>query len=232
MRRILILLTAIALTIGGTVAAAPANAATCTTIWLATPSYEHKIDTGRWRCENLRDRTADGRFVALHYRDGRFLDWQDDWAYTRMRPHGGRVKSTADSIRALAARYDVNLQFADRDMRGRMGCYGGFANSVSGTYQGSPRYPGEGLIRIGTGTTTRCMNDRATALNVAKHEISHALIERICGTTDPPRVGDRSEEVTSAYAMRYLGAGMNAGGYKPNRSDMWQAGKIHGGWCG
>lgn len=232
MRKFLTTITVtIALAIGGTIAA-PATAATCSHIWLTTPSYAAKFPAGLPRCADLTDRTADGRFVALTDRYGRFVDWQDDWAYTTAAPNNGRVKTTADSVRALADRYDMHVQFANRDLAGRMGCYGGFANGVSGAYQPSPRYPGEGLIRIGTGTTDRCMLDTRTVVNVFKYEAAHAVIERICGTVGPPIVGDRIAEVTSAYSLKYFNATMNDGGTAPTAGDYWRATKIRNGWCG
>jgi hypothetical protein len=236
MRLITALLAAIILTSSSAVAA-PAAAATCTTVWLTTPTIYDELPAGTKRCIDLTDGIHDDQIIRIYRGDDPAraqIDWADRWAMTKTPPNRGRVKTTADSVRALAARHDVRIQFADRDLIGRLGCSSasGFANTVSGAYQTATRHPGQGLARLGTGTTNRCMQDKRTVMNVAKHEMSHALIERICGTTDPPRAGHRVEAVTSAYAMKYLGAGMNDGGMRPRDTDFWRATKIHGGWCG
>lgn len=208
----------------------------CTTVWLTAPTVDHVLPAGTKRCIDPQDSIYDGQLIRIHRLDNpnlRQIDWLDSWAYTTQPPNDGRVQATADAIRWLGTKYDVRIQFAWRDLLDRRGCYGGFASSVSGASQPSPRHPGEGLVRIGTGTIDRCMEDRRSATNVAKHEISHVLIERTCGTMDPPRVTNgRIEEVTSAYGIKFLGAGMNDGGLVPTSSDYWHATKIHEGWCG
>lgn len=43
-------------------------------------------------------------------------------------------------------------------------------------------------------------------VDTVKHELSHRLIDKRCGTTAPEIVGNMSEGVTSSYAVIYLGA--------------------------
>lgn len=235
-RRILALVTATILGLG-ILTAAPASASfsdtPCTRVWLTAPSYFGHVDTGQRRCVWPKDQT--NGWTRIYYRDDRgrhVIDYTH--RFTKTQPNHGRVESTADAVRWVARKHNVHLQFANSDLVGRMGCAGGFINSVSGAYAPAA---GEGLIRIGTGTTRRCMADRRTTLNVAKHEIAHAVIDRICGTTRPrmvyrPERGfNRIEEVTSAYAMKYLGATMNDGGMRPAAKDYWRADQLHAGRC-
>lgn len=232
MRRILILITAIALTIGGTVAAAPANAATCTNVWLTTPSYDHKLLAGTKRCVWFNDRTAEGwiRIHRLDNRDLRTIDWLNPYNYTRIPPNNGLYKPNADRARALAKKHNVRLQFAVSNVGGTVGCTAAHYWQLSGTYSGSYRHPGEGLVRIGTGTTSRCMRNQTDVMDTTRHELTHALIERLC--PDAP-AEPRHENVTDAFAWKYLDATVrNPGGYGFTRSDLWRATKIHGGWCG
>jgi hypothetical protein len=217
------------------VPAAPAQAADCTTVWLTAPTINEVLPAGRKRCIDLTDTVSGGAIIRVYSYDTKSkgqIDWLDAWAFTRTRPNGGRVQSTADWIRYLARVYDVKLQFANRDMAGRLGCSGGFIDSVSGAYQPSPRHPGKGLVRIGTGITDRCMADKRTAANVARHEFGHVHMERICGTTRPPIAGSRVEQVATAYAVLYFSASMNAGGIEPSSTDLWRAKQIHAGNCG
>jgi hypothetical protein len=234
MRKIRAALVTLALT-GAALIAAPATAPAaedCTTVWLTNPTINNVLPAGTKRCLDLDA----GAIIPVYRLDDpglRQIDWLDSWAYTRQRPNGGRVQSTADAIRSVADRYDVAVQFAWRDLLNRRGCYNGFANSVTGAAMPSPRHPGEGLVRIGTGTIDRCMTYKQTAMNVAKYEISHILIERICREMEPPIMQNgRADYITSAYAQKYLGATMSAGGIQPTSSDFWRATKVHNGWCG
>jgi hypothetical protein len=125
----------------------------------------------------------------------------------------------------------VRLQFAVTDLLGRRGCYGDHIGQISGSYApGGDRFPGRGLVRLGTGTIDRCMLDKPAVLNVTRHEVAHALIERKCGRY----VGTdfRHENITDAYAYRYLGAtARNPGGYGFGKWSMRRAVAIHEGKC-
>jgi hypothetical protein len=238
MRRILALVATLAVSLGIlTTAPATATDTPCTTVWLTTPSYFGHLNTGQRRCLDLTD-TANGWTRVYRYDDPtrQHFDWVN--AFTQTPPNNGRVKTTADAVRALFARHGMHVQFANRDLAGRLGCSGGFINSVSGAYAGSPPYPGRGLVRIGTGFTDRCMRDKRIVMNVAAHEMGHVDTERNCGTTRPrivyrPEEGfNRIEEVASAYGMKYFGATETPGGVRPSLKDFWRANKIHAGWCG
>lgn len=55
-----------------------------------------------------------------------------------------------------------------------------------------------------------------SVIDTVKHEISHHIISKICGTVVPPAGGDIIEGVTSSYAIIYLNADsttLNASGY-------------------
>lgn len=222
-----------------TVATAPkARAASCTTLWLTTPTIYGKLQAGQKRCIDLTDGIYDDQIIRVYSFDDKsrgVIDWMDRWAHTTLPPNHGRYQPTADWIRYLAKQYGMRVQFGDRDQLGRLGCASssGFTNSVSATYMPSGRYPGKGLIRIGTGTTDRCMRYKVKAASTAKFEFSRAFIERICGTPGPPMAGTsylKIAAVTSAYAQKYL----NATGYgtSPTANDFWRATQIHNGNCG
>jgi hypothetical protein len=209
----------------------------CTRVWLTTPSLERVLPTGTERCLDLTDGIYDDQLIRIYRLDNptlRQIDWIDRWALTTYPTNNGRYEPTADLIRWVANKYDAHVQFGNRDLLGRLGCSteDGFPNSVTGAYQPSPRHPGEGLVRIGTGFTSRCMEDRHTSVNTFKHELGHVWMERICGTTRPPIAGDRVEWIASAYAMLYFDAEMVAGGLVPTSSDIWRAKQIHSGNCG
>ena len=233
-RRLTAALFAAALALITLIPAAPAHAAwpECSRVWLTEPSYFDKIDTGRSRCLWPKDRQ--GGWVKIYRLDKRHLrviDYVSPWNFTRTPPTNGRVKSTADSVRTLARRYDVTLQFAVSDVIGRRGCYGDHLYSISGAYApGGDRHPGRGLIRLGTGTIDRCMRDKPKVLNITRHEIAHALIERLCDRY----VGTdfHHENVTDAFAYRYLGAtSRSPGGYNFGPWSFKRAGAIHSGNC-
>lgn len=236
MRRLLALVATLATVLSILTAAAPAAAepSPCTKVWFTAPTYFGKFQAGQSRCVWPWD-TANGwtKIYSWNDRSKAVIDYAV--LYTRTRPNDGRVESTADTVHWIAHKHDVHLQFANLDLLGRLGCSGGFENSVTGAYQPDPGHPGEGLVRIGTGITDRCMRDKQTVLNTAKFEIGRAIIERLCGRVDPPRAGDTYLEiaaVTSAYAMKYLGATMNDGGVRPAVKDFWRATEIHEGRCG
>jgi len=238
--RILATIAALAISFSILIAApttATSEPSPCTKVWLTAPSYFGKFQSGQSRCIWPWDKVNGWtRIYSWNDRSKDVIDYTFMWTTTP--PNDGRVQSTADAALWVAKKYGAHLQFANRDYLGRLGCASPFPNSVSGAYAGTGQYPGQGLIRIGTGTTDRCMNDRRTVLNVVKHEISHALIERRCGTTRPrmvyrPESGfNRIEETTTAYAMKFLGATTNAGGLVPATKDYWRATEIYYGRCG
>lgn len=205
----------------------------CSRVWLTSPSYNDKVDTGQQRCLWPKDRDSSGwvRVYRLDDRNLRVIDYVSPWNITQTPPNNGRVKSTADAVRAIADRNHVRLQFAVTDYAGRRGCYGDHLGQISGMYApGGDRYPGRGLVRLGTGVIDRCMEDREGALNIARHEVAHGVIERLCGRY----VGTdfRHENVTDAYAYRYLGATIRApGGYGFGAWSMRRAVAIHEGEC-
>lgn len=230
MKRIAALIAALA-TCLGILTATPASADTpCVKVWLTAPSYFGHYESGTRRCVWPNDRVNGWtRIYADNNRTHPVVDYAH--TYTRVPPNSGRVRSTSSAAHALANRHNVRLQFANRDLIGRLGCSGAFRHSVSGAYQGSAQYPGKGLVRIGTGTTTRCMADRSNVLDVVRHEIAHAAIERKCGTTRPRIAGSRVEPVTIAYSYLYLGARTNTGDMKPTVTDHRRATHIKNGRC-
>lgn len=243
------LLVTLALTVGATVPAtisAPAAeaASACTTVWLTTPAvHPHNFQpvphvlAGSKRCLWPDDRTTAGWIKVYQFDDNTRPVIGLAYTYTTQRPNSGKVKSTADVIRMVAEREGVRVQFSARDGLGRLGCSGGFINHVTGTYQPQviDTASGQGLIRIGTGTTDRCMHDKWMAVNTFKFEAARAIIERKCGTTGPPRAGNTYLEiaaVTAAYSLKYLRASLNDGGVEPTADDTQRATQIHNGNCG
>lgn len=201
----------------------------CTKVWFTSPTYLGKFQAGQSRCVWLDDKTSSGwvKVYSWNDRSKRVIDYTAQ--FTRTRPNDGRVESVADSVARMAAKHDVRLQFARTDTLGRQGCtdrYPGLTGSyqppAANTYD---RDHGYGLIRIGTGTTDRCMANSRWAHDVAAHEISHAVIERKCPEfTDP-----RDENVANAYAYRFVGASVrDSGGYDGfTRADSIKAAQIY-----
>lgn len=205
----------------------PAEAAGCTTIWLTNPSYFSHLETGTRRCVWLDDKDSGWvRIYRLDNRELRVLDWVD--GYTKYPPNGGRYQPNADLARAFAAKYGVHLQFSDTNVQGLMGCPGLWAG-VNGTYSPSGREPGQGLVRIGTGPTGLCMKVKDEVMNTVRHEVAHALTERKC-----PRIffEARYENMTDAYAWRFLGATTKSpGNYGFTRADLIRAWEVRRGEC-
>jgi hypothetical protein len=59
------------------------------------------------------------------------------------------------------------------------------------------------------------------------HEATHARIYALTGRAHPQLAGARAEQVTDAYAWKYLGASRAAGGYGFTKADLAKATKIH-----
>lgn len=197
----------------------------CTNVWLTGPSYYEKISAGTKRCLTLKD----SGWIYTYRADGSFLDYVSPYTLTKTPPHSGDGSSTARYIKALAAKYNVKLQFASVDYMGRPGCNrNGFYDSMSGSYQSLTTHPGKGLVRLGTGRYKSCISKYPTQnKDLARHEITHAIVERKC----EGRNIYREEYTTDAYAYRYLGAGKAAGNYGFTRSDLARAIKVHAGQC-
>lgn len=225
-RRILALVTATILGLGILTAPTATADTHCTKIWFTSPTYHGKFQAGQSRCVWLDDKTSGWvNIYSWNDRSKRVIDYTAQ--FTRTRPNDGRVESVADSVKRLAARHDVRLQFAATDTLGRKGCTDRYPG-LTGTYQpplNMARDHGYGLVRIGTGTTDRCMTNRTWALDLAAHEMSHAIIERRCPEFDDPR----GENVTNAYAYRFLGASVrDSGGYGGfTRADSVKAAQIY-----
>lgn len=197
----------------------------CTTVWLTYPSYYNEIKTGAKKCLTLK-RTG---WLIAYRSDGSVLDYVSPYGVTKVAPHSGDGSATAKRIKDFAAKYHVTLQFSKVDGAGRVGCsVDGFRNSVSGSYYGSPYKPGAGLIRLGTGKYRSCISKYpAKNMDIAKHEIAHAVMERKCK-------GDsifREENTTDAYAYRYFGASRSAGNYGFSDKDYQRAGEVYRGVC-
>lgn len=219
---------ALAALFGQVVTATPAQAATCTNVWLTNPSYFENFPSGTKRCIWPGDR-ANG-WVRIHRLDNKSLktiDWvQYGYGYTTTPPNNGKYQPNADLVRALAKKHNVRLQFAYKS-RDAVGCTGEWAGQVNGTYYVSPRAPGQGLIRLGTGYYSTCMRNRTEALDTARHEIAHALLERHC----PDHFEDpRFENITDAYARKYLGLSTR-GNYGFTWRDLRKAVAFHDGRC-
>lgn len=206
---------------------APAQAAGCTTVWLTNPSYYEHFEAGTRRCVWLDDK--DGGYIRIYRMDNRefrVVDWID--GHTKIAPNNGLYKPNADLARAFAAKYDVKLQFSVSNVQGLAGCPGLWAG-VNGTYSPSGRVPGQGLVRIGTGTTSECMRVREEVMNTVRHEVAHALTERKC-----PQIffETRYENMTDAYAWRFLGATTRSpGNYGFTRTDLVRAWEVRRGEC-
>jgi len=165
---------------------------------------------------------------------------------TRIAPRGAGSGSdsaaTARMIYDLADRYNVRVQFAERDNAGRAGYIRSTTWMLTGTYSASTWTGGKrgtGIIRIGVGRARlgEPSNDAAFRVNLKKtvlHEVGHVRIERHCGTTSPKIVGTRAENVTDAYASYYLGMTSANYGYTSGWrwSDLWRAKQIAAGNCG
>ncbi|RHA38583.1 hypothetical protein D1825_13575 [Cellulomonas rhizosphaerae] len=68
---------------------------------------------------------------------------------------------------------------------------------------------------------------RTAIRNLVLHESAHALIWRAVGSAHPALAGSRSEQVTDAYAWKYLGAtSRTAGGYGFSAKDLAAAKAI------
>lgn len=197
----------------------------CTVVWLTEPSYYERIDAGSKRCLPMQE----SGWIYTYRTDGSFLDYVSPYSLTRTAPHSGDGSRTASYIKALATKYGVTMQFARTDYMGRDGCSAStFHNSLSGSYQSSSNHPGKGLVRLGTGKYRSCISKYpAKNKDIARHEISHAIMERKCDG----RNVRREENTTDAYAYRYLGAGKAAGNYGFTRTDLARAIKVHAGEC-
>jgi hypothetical protein len=201
--------------------------ASCTTVWLSMPSWQGKFTAGTKHCLNMADRT--NGWVKV-YQSGKVVDYVNPRSTLTAPPNNGRVQSTADTVRWMAKKHGVSLQFANADTMGRQGCSGEFRYGISASYQPSYEHPGKGLVRIGTGTVKRCMNDRRMVLDVARHEIAHAIMDRKCG--EKAWGSARNEQVTDAYAYRYLGATTKSPGhYGFTKRDAARAVAIAQGRC-
>lgn len=150
------------------------------------------------------------------------------------------AKAHAKAAKDLAAKYGLHVSFVK---------YSGFRDSVgyvtrngvglAGTYYQSPMYPGKGLIELSNGGNSLSAADatigktaaRTDILDTVRHEISHARIELRCGTTRPPIVGDRHEQVTDAYAVTFLGKSKKNISYPYTATELAKAKKIASGMC-
>lgn len=144
------------------------------------------------------------------------------------------AKAHAKAAKDLAAKYGLHVSFTKytghRDSVGWVNSTHGVG--LAGTYYTSPDYPGKGLIEISNGGNSLSAADgllgktaaRTRILNTVRHEISHARIELKCGTTRPPIVGDRNEEVTDAYAATFFGKTLKS--YNYTKTDVAKAKKI------
>lgn len=144
------------------------------------------------------------------------------------------ARAHAKAAKDLGAKYGLHVSFTkytgNRDSMGWVNRTNGVG--LAGTYYTSPMYPGKGLIEISNGGNSLSAADgllgktaaRTRILNTVRHEISHARIELKCGTTRPPIVGDRNEEVTDAYAATFFGKTLKS--YDYNRNDVAIAKKI------
>lgn len=200
--------------------------AACTTVWLKHPSYSNKIGAGAKKCLTLTKTT----WIYAYKTDGSFLDFVSPYSVTKVAPHNGDGSVTAKRIKNLAAKYNVKLQFANVDFGNRPGCNPkGFYDSVSGTYQSSSAYPGKGLVRLGTGKYKACISKfPKNNMDLAKHEISHAIMERKCDG----RNVYREENTTDAYAWYYLKTNTREpGNYGFVAKDLWRAKQVHAGKC-
>lgn len=215
------LLLALAVILGSAITTDPAQAATCTTVWLTAPSFNDHFEAGTRSCIQP-DEQSNG-WIKINQFDGGtepVTDWIPTWGYTTTAPNNGLYEPHAYLVRRLARQYDVRLQFAYK-ARESVGCTGIWAGQVNGTYYANPGEPGKGLIRIGTGKTSTCMRNRDEVMNTAKHEVAHAVIERKC-----PNIYDnpRYEYITDAYAYRYMATTNRApGNYGFTTADLRQA---------
>jgi hypothetical protein len=201
----------------------------CKTVWLTASSYYDRIPTGAKRCLVI----PKSGWVKVHQYDNPkrpVVDYVAPKLLTTVKPHSGGNSKAAKQIRALAKKHHVKLQFAPVDHVNRKGCEStGFWKSTSGTYQSSPYKPGDGLVRLGYGKSTKCIGKFQTNnVNVAKHEISHAIIERKCGKVISAK---REEHITDAYAWKYLKASKASGNYGFTNADLKTAIKVHAGKC-
>lgn len=198
----------------------------CSTVWLTYPSYYNEFSTGSKKCLTLKK----SDWIPVRNSAGVLIDYVSPYGYTRVAPHNGDGSKTASTIKALGTKYGVKVQFANVDLLNRPGCNTkGFPTSVSGTYTPSSSKPGKGLVRLGTGTKKACIAKYATKnINIAKHEISHGIIERKCKGKSP----FRGEQTADAYAWKFLKASSkSAGNYGFSDKDLERAVKIHRGFC-
>lgn len=253
MKALRALLVAAALTVGGVVATAPAEAATCPTGYLWTTNQNGYLADGVTKASV---ETPAGTQICPANRPA----WNDDdgakswhgWALTSTQTHwvvatripprgagdGLDSRVAARMIADLAAHHNVRAQFAERDGGGTAGYIRSNDWKITGTYGASPYSGGKtgsGIIRLGVGTNRlgTPTNDAAFRKNLKKvfiHELGHVRIEQHCGTHNPPRASGRPENVTDAYATYYLG--MTSANYGYTAKDVWRAKQIHAGNCG
>jgi hypothetical protein len=210
----------------------PATAASCTTVWLTAPSYEHVVNTGAQRCLNLGDQSNGWvRIYKFDNPNSPAVDFVHKSSLTRTLPNNGRYQPNANRARNLAATYGIKLRFANYDLTGRAGCRS-TSNPIPANYRSSTRWPGQGLIQLGTGPSSTCMRDRREVMETLKHEIAHERIETKCGNWNPPMMKGRGEQVADAYAWLYLNAETRSpGNYGFVQSDITKARKIAHGDC-
>lgn len=114
---------------------------------------------------------------------------------------GTYPRAVANRTRAMARDAGVVLQFAQTDLAGR-GCF--WNGAASAAYIGDGK--GTGFIRMGNSGRPSCNGKLSVTLSTAAHELAHAWIEKLCGTTNPPMAtgGGRMEDVTSALGYLHF----------------------------
>lgn len=210
---------AVPIFIGISTAQASANAPiTCGTVagktygWVTAPAGGLKVGTRYCR-----------PMTPLMYHDGMAAFWftasDGTWIPTSNNlPNAGgsstSAKAHAKAAKDLGAKYGLHVSFAKyTGFRDSMGWVSKNGVGLAGTYYTSPNYPGKGLIELSNGGNSLSAADatigaktaRSHILDTVRHEISHARIELKCGTTRPPIVGERHEQVTDAYAVTFFG---------------------------
>jgi hypothetical protein len=223
--RIATILAALALSLGGLIAA-PAQAATC---------YYNALSTA-YNTDWSKSYQKAGTRIC--YTETTPAGWvyapvQDKYLHSAgptQRPNMGGARGTwprvvADRARRMAAAEGVTLQFARTDLSNR-GCF--WNNTPSGAYMGDGI--GRGLIRLGNSGRASCNSDLAAVLTITAHELGHAWIDRRCGRTDPPMSGPRAaqrERVTSVLGYLHFQDEARALGGRVLREDGWTRNDIY-----
>lgn len=181
---------------------------------------------------------ADGNTVSSDGTDANSTPKVTDEMEQRVRDYqpqrdenGTYMKAAADiaGIMGLSMNYDFNMASKNCDTSG--------LDLTTAIEVYCPSTPNQIYVNMNHANYVSTVHSTAFISDL-KHELSHHIIDSRCGATEPPITGDRTEGVTSSYAVLFLGASRddlaNANDleqYKMTASTDDIANKIHAGMC-